>query len=46
MKFEFLLYLSGHCWTAHASVLLIEQNLQWIAASLEVLKEAICSFSP
>ena len=46
MKFEFLLFqLSGHHWTARASVVLIEQNLQWTAASLVVLKEASCSLS-
>ena len=44
MKFVFQL-ISGHCWTAPASMVLIEQNLQWTAASLVVLKEASCSLS-
>ena len=46
MTFEFLLFrLSGHRWTARASVVLIEHNLQLTAASLVVLKKASCSLS-
>ena len=41
----FVANYSGHRWTASASVVLIEQNLQWTAASLVVLKEAGCSLS-